>query len=253
MSEAQRHSAKYSISILKLLKALVNDEDRPIPGILFDPFAGVGSGSVIRQDWQGIELEPEYAAEHPKVTQGNALDLSDYPDGIGCITTSPTYGNRMAGNYTGSFCKTCGGCGAQASAVDPLCPTCKGSGTDAHRRRGYAVDLQRPLHEDNSGLWTFGKNYKDFHRDWLGLIAEVISNTGEGTPGFILNMSDHWKTSHISNEPFQEYVHVCRWWLTTANVFGWKLLEAHSVNTPRNKEGANQHRVPYEQVFLFSL
>lgn len=239
---AVRHDAKYSVPIVELFQSLLNDEAKPVAGPIVDPFAGTGQylELLCRDDVSGIELEPEWAECSDLVVQGDATDPGSYPAKVGTIVTSPCYGNRFAGNYLGKPCDVCG----HSAEADPGCEVCEGTGWDARRRYGYAVTLARPLSEGSGALHTFGKQYRALHRQFLKTAAEVLE---PGARRFILNMSDH------SNAQ-SGHQYVVAWWIKAAADRGFRMVEAHTVETRRMKNGANRElRADSEMVIVFDL
>ena len=141
---AQHHPARYSDAIVDALaEVLRSPYERPQRPIV-DPFAGTGAklGQILRPDeWSGIEIEPEWAAMHERITVGDALDPTAYPADIGAIVTSPTYGNRMADTYLGPRCRLCSGTGADPAGQP--CTRCLGVGRDPTGRINYAISQER--------------------------------------------------------------------------------------------------------------
>lgn len=247
-SHKVRHDCKWSDEVLEVIAALnlppLKPEERTM-----DPFAGAGesgSGWTLLQalgateaDLIGLDIEPEWADSQPWIRQGDALDILAYPAKVARIVTSPTYGNRMSGNYLGPVCLACRGSGLIETGGP--CETCEGSGHDGTGRFGYAISLNRKLSDRSSSLFGWGKSYRDFHREWLDLAARVLP---EGENRLVVNMSDHYRN--------RERQYVVDWWIVTASRRGFKLASAVPAATQRFGMGRNsQDRAPAEMVLVF--
>lgn len=205
------HPAKYSSAILPIIDDLLGDAYT-----VLDPFAGVGLIHTFypERETYGIEIEPEWAAQHERTWCANALHLP-YPDGaFDAIATSPCYGNRMADHHNAK---------------------------DASRRVGYKFSLGRDPSSESSATLHWGDAYREFHtRAWMEAVR-VLRHGGR----FVLNISDH-----IANK---RVVKVSTWHEKTLVELGLTLEETRYVSTPRMKFGANSSlRVPYEKVILFT-
>jgi len=138
MTEQIRHPARYTDVLLPAFAELLQGARR-----IIDPFAGTGKVFALESLLPGcvvdaIEIEPEWAAMHPRTTVGNALTLP-WPDAaFDAAVTSPTYANRMADHH---------------------------KARDASRRNTYRHALGRTLHPANSGAMQWGDDYRAFH--WL--------------------------------------------------------------------------------------
>jgi tRNA G10 N-methylase Trm11 len=128
---------------------------------VLDPFAGTGRiHELADHDTVGVELEPEWAAMHQRTHEGSALALPFRDEEFDAITTSPTYGNRLADSYNAS---------------------------DPEARRSYRFDLGHELSPNNSGALQWGPAYREFHeKAWLEALR-VLRPGGR----FVLDIKDH--------------------------------------------------------------
>lgn len=209
------HPAKYTDALLVTMAKMLKGSKR-----ILDPFGGTGKVFLL-EHWlpdasiEAIELEPEFAAKHPKTTLGNALCLP-FPDcHFDAISTSPTYANRMADRY---------------------------SETDDSERLTYAAMLKRQLHPDNSGAMQWGDAYRDFHvRAWSEARRVLVEN-GK----LVLNIKDHIRAGQVAR--------VTDWHIMALYDLGFRLVEHERIDTPSMRYGRNSElRVPYESVILFRL
>jgi len=210
-----KHPAKYTDALLLTMAKMLRGRQR-----ILDPFGGTGKVFLL-EHWlpdaqiEAVELEPEWAAKHPRTTLGNALHLP-WPDGyFDAICTSPTYGNRMADTRLPSATNTW---------------------------QYYTCQLGRHLHPDNSGAMQWGDKYRDFHIQAWTEARRVLVEGG----AFVLNIKDH-----IRGGVVQE---VTRWHIDCLRALGFRLVEHHKIDTPSMRYGRNSElRVPYESVILFEL
>lgn len=212
---APSHPAKYTDALLLTMANMLRGRQR-----ILDPFGGTGKVFLL-EHWlgnveiQATEIEPEWAAKHPRTTLGNALDLP-WPDGyFDAICTSPTYGNRMA---------------------DTL-PDC-----DKYSRMTYTAKLGHELHPDNSGQLQWGAAYKVFHNNAWIEARRVLAVGG----AFVLNIKNHIRDGKTQ--------HVTEWHIECLEYLGFQRMGTWNINTPSYGYGQNgDARVPYESVILFEL
>jgi tRNA G10 N-methylase Trm11 len=210
-----QHPAKYTDVLLPVMAAMLRGRTR-----ILDPFGGTGGAFALEQWVDGarvdcVELEPEWAAMHPRTTLGNALALP-WPDGtFDAICTSPTYGNRMADHHAAK---------------------------DASKRRTYAHTLGRALHPDNAGAMQWGDAYRAFHVAAWTEARRVLQPGG----AFVLNIKDHIRAGQV--------VRVTDWHIGALEALGFRRLQTIDVPTPSMRYGANaDKRVGHESVILFDL
>jgi hypothetical protein len=210
-----KHPAKFSDPVLEKIEYLLDLHYWPTR--IIDPFAGIGKVHCLAQGRPnvtitGIEIEPEWAEQHPDTIVGDALDL-DFPDDhFDGLITSPCYGNRFADHHNAQ---------------------------DGSLRRSYTHDMGRQLHPHNAGTLQWGEVYRNFHeRAWTealrvlepgALIVVNLSNhTRGGTEQLVTEWHLHWFLDHEC-----------------------QIVDLDRVNTSRMRYGANRDaRSRYENVFI---
>lgn len=150
----------------RLVRAEAKAQGRVLRAL--DPFAGTGRGMGIggaKVSVVGVEIEPEWAAQHPGIVCADSLKWMTARARAGgsgrfdVVWSSPTYGNRMADHH---------------------------DARDGSVRHSYTHDLGRPLTDGNSGNMAWGPAYHQFHADAYRRILAVLR------PGGLLlwNVSD---------------------------------------------------------------
>lgn len=216
---APSHPAKYTQALLVTMAKMLAGRQR-----ILDPFGGQG-GIFQLEHWlpnarfDAVEIEPEWAAKHPKTTLGNALALPWADDTFDAICTSPAYGNRMADGLRNPE-----------------------NWAREYTYITYAQKLDRDLHPDNGGALQWGAKYRDFHRQVWAEARRVLVEGGT----FIINIKDHIRAGAL--QP------VTGWHIECLESLGFALVEHRKINTPAMRFGRNgELRVPYESVILFTL
>lgn len=209
-----QHPAKYSDALMGTFVRMLRGSRR-----ILDPFGGTGKVFLLSH-WlpdaqiEAVEIEPEWAAQHPLTTLGNALDLPWTSQHFDAICTSPAYGNRMA---------------------DKLL-------RDIWKRKTYATELFRELHSDNGGAMQWGDKYRAFHVTAWTEARRVLQPSGR----FVLNIKDHIRGGVRQ--------HVTDWHIGTLEGLGFEVQEHVKVDCPGMRYGRNGGvRVEYESVVLLRL
>ena len=207
------HPAKYTDALLTFMATMLEGCHS-----ILDPFAGTGKVFTLchwlpEASIQAIELEPEWAELHPDTQVGNALHLPFGDATFDGICTSPTYGNRMADHHEAS---------------------------DHSKRNTYRHSMGRILHQDNSGLLQWGREYRLFHRLAWTEATRVLKLGGK----FVLNIKDHIRAG---SRQF-----VTEWHIDTLESMGYTAVRHEQITTPSLRYGQNAHlRVEYESVIQF--
>jgi SAM-dependent methyltransferase len=213
------HPAKYSSAIIEVLREILDIEQKGQPfGLLtvLDPMIGTGklydlATPLICID--GVELEQEWAEQHPHTIQGNATNLVMFPSGyFDCVVSSPPYANRLADKFNPK---------------------------DTSRRMSYKFQLGRDLTEGSGA----GMQWNGAYRSWSKLVlAEMIRVVRPGGI-VVINISNHIRNKE--EQPVSEF------WLATMVLMGLHFEKAIPVVTPRMRFGENhQARVDTEWVFV---
>lgn len=265
----EEHPAKFSDGIVKQI-AVALRRYVPAGGLVVDPFAGIGGIHVFAPEWdtRGIELEPEWAATHPRTQVGTALALPWDDDTVDAVVTSPCYGNRMADQYLGEndTCRTCGGdglnhgsdwmskpcalcegdhyrrdCPDAPEALDGTlgaCGRCDGSGIRASSRMTYAVKLGRKVSDGSAAAMQWGPEYRQFHADAWREARRVLPFGGH----LMVNISDHIRSELLQG--------VSIWHAATIARIGFDLVECTGIPTQRYKHGANHDLRPQAEWLM---
>lgn len=237
VSAPVKHPAKFHRDVMAVIRALVvADAERRfaetplmLPDYrILDPMAGVGGVHALASSTVqtiGIELEPEWANQHPHTIQGDCLEvMAQWWLGNGryfdAVVVSPVYGNRMSDHHNAK---------------------------DSSKRNTYRHTLGRPLSDNSSAGMHFTLNptddYKTFHRKAWRLAVDFIRPGGI----FILNCKDFYKTAQRGGDPV--LMGVTDWHLTTLQAMGLVLEIVETVDTPGNRQGQNgTSRAEYETV-----
>ena len=214
------HPAKFSQPILEELRQIV---DVFVPAFgrrplrVLDPMAGVGTIHQLQDAGRiattGLEIEPEWAEQHPGTIEGDATDMPFGSASFEMIVTSPPYGNRMADQFVSK---------------------------DGTTRITYYHFLGRRLHENSSAGMHFGPEYCKTMRDILVECKRVLVPDGV----FVLNVSDFIRAGKI--------VPVAQFYLDEMIRLRYKVVADKAIPTQRMRYGANHRlRVESERVIVF--
>lgn len=223
-----KHPAKFNDDLMSVIRTVVLDDmvEREVRHYaILDPLAGVGTIHKLRSahiHTVGIELEPEWAEQHPDTITGDSLKIlrmwtdprRPEREGYNAVITSPCYGNRMADHHEAK---------------------------DKSARNTYRHKLGRPLTGGSSaGLqWTTSHDdeYKAFHRELWALAVQMIEPGGI----FVLNIKDHIRK--------QEIMKVTDWHIATLTALGLRLEAMRKVWATGNRQGQNgDARIEYEWI-----
>jgi tRNA G10 N-methylase Trm11 len=211
-----KHPAKYSNEIIS--KILSEVQLRLDTGsIILDPFAGIGGVHILYPKYNtiGIEIEEEWALQHPKNICFDSTKLNEliHAESVDAIVTSPAYGNRMSDQYKGD--------------------------SKNSKRYTYRLSLGRELSENNGAKFNWSKKYRELHsKVWQE--CYLILKSG----GYIfLNSSNHIRSG--------EQILVNEWHLSELLSLGFKIDEILSIKTKRMKHGSNADlRVDSEKLMI---
>ena len=181
--------------------------------LVLDPFAGTGLIHQVHDRAIGVEIEPEWAAMHPRTVVGDATCLPFDSQVFDAIATSPCYGNRMADHH---------------------------DARDGSKRHTYRHYLGRQLHENSAGKLQWGAAYRDLHERAWAECYRVLVPFGV----LILNISDHVRGG--------ERMYVTDWHRRTLTELDFVLIDEIEIATPRLRHGENfGARVDHELVQVY--
>ena len=186
---------------------------------VLDPMAGVGTIHQLavpgKIETFGLEIEPEWANQHPMTLAGDATDMPFNDDYFDIVCFSPPYGNRMADQFIS---------------------------LDGTKRITYYHFLGRRLDERSAAGMHWGDDYRKTMRAVLIESSRVVKPIGS----IILNVSDFIKAGQV--------VPVVDWYVETMIDLGYRVTDDIAVQTQRMKYGANAKlRVECERVLTFKL
>lgn len=227
-TDTTKHPAPFSQVVLDEIAGVIFDEHirkmnkgESAKVKILDPFAGIGKIHTLSEGNKyvatvGVELEPEWANQHPLTEVGDALNLRFRKNSFDVIATSPAYGNRMADHHNAK---------------------------DGSDRRSYKHYLGREPSEGSSSVLYWGDAYRDLHAKFLAEASRVLKPDGL----FVLNISNHKKTLK-RGEPAVEQ-RVSEWFMGVFLSMGYKLEHVVPIKTPRYKYGQNSEtRTEHEFV-----
>lgn len=212
--ESVKHPTKFSTPLFSVFAQYLEPEMR-----VLDPFAGVGGIFKLLDfepslDITGIEIEKEWASQHPDIICGDARVImsalpADYYD---LIITSPTYGNRTADHHNAQ---------------------------DGSQRNTYTHVLGRTLTTGNSGAMHWGPAYRHLHRQVWKEVSRVLSLDGK----FLLNIKNHIRQG--------VEIEVAQWHKEALEDEGLSFVWQHVIPLHGNQYGANRDRTGEEYIMVF--
>lgn len=213
--------AKFSPEVMETIVGMLAPLD--VKTIL-DPFAGIGGIHQLNEYGYatiGVEIEREFAEEAWRLYPDQLTICEDStnldslwigPRFDACVT-SVTYGNRMADRY---------------------------DGRDGSKRHTYRISKGAPLHENNTGWYQWGKDYRELHEKIWPVVTEKIHPGGY----LLLNISNHIRGG--------KEMPVTQFHVSTLSNLGWIPEQSVRVETKRMRHGRNSElRTPNEYVILF--
>ena len=218
---AVKHPAKFSPSILDVIRDILSTRAVPEDALILDPSSGVGRCHDL--GWPrtvGVELEmPWCRVQEGPVVRGDSTALPFRAHTFHAAVTSPTYGNRFADKHKAK---------------------------DGSVRRSYTHDLRTSLedpdytlHPGNTGGMKWGRDYWRVHGAVYDEVWRVLVDGGL----FVVNVSDHIKNRKV--------VRVVDWHRRALAARGFEVVDVLDVETPRLRHGANRDaRVDGEAVIV---
>lgn len=206
-----KHPATMGPHILDVCKKYL-----PEPGSrVLDPFAGIGTTAALLPEYDvvGVEIEGEWALQHPSTICGDSLLVVPTLGSFDCVLTSPTYGNRMADDFEAK---------------------------EKSSRITYRHKLGRKLSENTTSNLHFGRKnakYETLHESIWGVCVDALRKDGV----FILNCKDF-----IANGEVRE---VTKWHKETLEKLGLTCIAEEKVESRGMRFGANRDkRLEFEWV-----
>jgi len=208
--QSSEHPARFSGAVVAAVVELL--EPHP-PRRILDPFAGTGLVHAIADklgaDSFGVEIEPEWAALHPRNVCADSRALTRQMVGtFDAVVTSPTYGNRMADHH---------------------------EARDESDRATYRHRLGHPLTEGNAGGMAWGDEYRALHVDVYRRVVKLLDVGGL----FVLNVKDHVRDG--------DRVRVSGWHVRTLLSLGLMFCDDNAIAT-RGLGGAGDNAASREGV-----
>lgn len=230
-------------------KVVAEHASRPIR--IIDTCAGVGGVHQLHaqggHDTVGVELQPAWAAAHPRTVVGDATALQFADDEFDALAVSYCYGTRMADHHQAKDpCPRC----LPYRDVAPLghtvvatvgpdhvnqltarCRHCRGTGrsprnTYTHALRESGIEPVGGVHDATQQQW--GPAFRATHVAMVKEATRVVRPGGLG----LVNISNHMRGDVEQN--------VAEWFLHVFISQGWYVWEVRRIATRRNGQGANR-------------
>lgn len=206
------HPAAFSEPLIPVMAQMIREMDA-VEGDMLDPFAGIGRGSRIAEEcgrsFVGVEIEPEWAMQHPSVVCGDSRRLPFADETFGAVGSSPAYGNRLADQYAGSLTDE-----AELRAGRKI------------KRRTYRVFLGRPLSAGSGAAMQWGDDYRELHRQVWSESVRCLKPGGV----FVLNIKDHFRRDELQG--------VVEWHVEVLESLGLRLERRCEVGTRQYTVGS---------------
>jgi hypothetical protein len=214
------HPAPYSAVIIEAIDRLL-----PTRGTYLDPMCGTGRCFDLETSTRhilGTEIEPEFAALHPRTICADATALPFATASLTGGFCSPAYPNRMAGDYT-----------AAGWTRNP-----KGRRNYSLSKRWLARDPGVVLHRNNTARYSVRRDvdrYWTLHASIWSEMARVVRVGGT----FILNTKD-LPADLVTGKHVALLVEA-----------GFVAVDHHRVHPPGYRNGAHRElRVEHEDVVV---
>jgi DNA modification methylase len=215
------HPTPYSDCILAAIDAAL-----PPAGIFLDPMAGSGRCFNLARPGRwvvGTEIEPEFAALHPWTTVADATRLPFGNASFDGGFTSPSYPNRMNGDYT-----------APGWTKNPT-----GRRNYSLSKRFLARDPDAVLHSHNTARYGVKRGLADYWNLHARIWAEVARVVRPGGV-FVLNTKD--LPGLLVTDRHVELLAAA----------GFAVLHREPVFPPGYRRGAHRDvRVDHEDIVVF--
>ncbi len=209
-TEVVPHPAKFGQRHLHLIVDILGDN--PELNVL-DPFAGVGTIHQLPYFTRGVELEPEWADQHPQTVVGDALKTEFDDACFDAVVTSPCFGNRMADNFEAK---------------------------DDSIRHTYRQYLGRTPTDGSSAVLQWGDEYRNFHKKAWVEAKRVLVPHGK----LVINIKNHVRAGQIQK--------VTEWHVEACREIGFQLTDRIQVPLPGLRHGENhEKRLPHETLLVF--
>ena len=183
------HPAEFPANVLRLLDMITVRGDESDPALILDPMCGVGGvhtlgGAGSGRRTVGVEIEPEWASQHPDTIHGDARSLPWPDESFDAVVTSPPYGNRLADDIT--------------------------RWEKVSARRSYSGALRRAPDRLSAAGMQWGDEYRDTMK---AILAECLRVLRRPNGQLVLNVKDHIRGGLVAG--------VTGWYFQVLARMGW--------------------------------